>query len=190
MARAGELRLIAQHAFKWVGKQSAFCLPIIGWLAYAWGHIPINRSNLEAARSSLSSAAAQIKEYGRSLGISPEGTRSRSGRLLDFKKGPFHTALALQLPITLLLIDGAFQLWPPGQLFTSAGTVVVRVLPPAHVKDGETVEELSKRIRRTFLKGYAEECTQRPQALSSWLFEVLRLPVMYFAAWMLLRMLS
>lgn len=174
-------------SFKWVGKKSAFFIPIIGWCAYAWGHVPIERGNLEKARASLKYAASYIREYGRSLGISPEGTRSRSGRLLEFKKGPFHLALELNIPITMMLVENAFQLWPPGQLFTSPGTVVVRVLPQISVIPGETVESLSKRVKQMFLVASAEECQEVPQCQTSWVVELLRVPLAYLLLWVLIK---
>lgn len=41
-------------------------------MAWGLGYLPINRSNLDRAKASLSDAGERIKEYGRIIAISPE----------------------------------------------------------------------------------------------------------------------
>lgn len=53
---------------------------------WALGHIFIDRSNLEEAKKSLERARLRLQKHGDSICISPEGTRSKVGRLNDFKK--------------------------------------------------------------------------------------------------------
>ena len=139
-----------------IAKHSLFKIPFFGWTLAGWGHYSINRSNVESAKRSLAKAAASIHRYRRCLAVSPEGTRSKTGRLMDFKKGPFHTAIAVDLPIVPVLIMGAYQLWPPNQLFPVGGEVVVRMLPPITRLPGEGYKELSERVRRAMLRGIAE----------------------------------
>lgn len=55
-----------------------------------------------------------IKLHATTVGTSPEGTRSSTGQLLGFKKGPFHLWEHLKYPpIIPLLVMGAFELMPP-----------------------------------------------------------------------------
>ena len=143
-------------AFKWIAKHSLFRIPFFGWTLAGWGHYSIDRSDVESAKRSLAHAAQSIHRYRRCLAVSPEGTRSKTGRLMDFKKGPFHTAIAVDLPIVPVLIMGAYQLWPPNQLFPVGGPVVVRMLPPIRRRQGEGYKELSSRVRRAMLRGIAE----------------------------------
>jgi len=142
-------------AFKWIGKKSLFTLPVLGLLFKVWGHIPIDRDNRDKAISSLGSAVHKIHKYKRSIAVSPEGTRSKSGRLTDFKKGPFHIARQVALPISPMLIMGAYELWPPGQVFVNPGTVVVRFLPQINVLPDDTPASLSYRTHRAMLLEYA-----------------------------------
>lgn len=98
------------------------------WILRAMGHIAIDRKNKESAVKSLDKAVQKIHRWNRSISISPvlavdprttamrmifvqEGTRSTSGRVLDFKKGPFHVARKVGLPITPLVLLGAYELW-------------------------------------------------------------------------------
>ena len=68
-----------------------FSIPLWGSLITRWGCIPIHRRNLEKAKESLDIARKRLWE-GLSLIILPEGHRTRTGRIGDFKKGPFYLA--------------------------------------------------------------------------------------------------
>ncbi len=46
--------------------------------------------------------------------IYPEGTRSPDGRLLPFKKGPFHLAMEAGVPVVPVTILGTAECWPKG----------------------------------------------------------------------------
>ncbi len=46
----------------------------------------------------------------------PEGTRSRTGELQPFKNAPFGLAIAAQVPIVPLYVDGTYRILPKGGL--------------------------------------------------------------------------
>lgn len=127
-----------------------------------WGHISINRNNLQSAQKSLSKAVEKIHRWNRCIAISPEGTRSHTGRLLDFKKGPFHTAIQVGLDVTPLSIEGAYELWPNKSLFAIGGTVRIRMLPRIPVLPTDDHNSLSSKIRRTLLIAQAEPFNGKP----------------------------
>jgi 1-acyl-sn-glycerol-3-phosphate acyltransferase len=154
-------------AFKFVGKRSLFYIPLFGWLMYLYGHIGIDRSNKSAAISSLADAVSRIHRWKRSICISPEGTRSRTGRLLDFKKGPFHTAIAVNIPITPMVILGAYNVWPRSHLFAIPGTVTLRYLPRIIPRKNEDHVALSNRLRRHMLLGAMAKCDPHTRSLWS-----------------------
>lgn len=116
---------------KYVGKKVLFMLPLLGWLFTLTGMVPINRGNRERAVATMNEAVSGImKRWKRCVAISPEGTRSTDGHLrLPFKKGVFHLQQQTGVPLLPVIVTGAFDLWPPGQLFTAAGEVIVEVLP-------------------------------------------------------------
>lgn len=119
-----------------VGKKEILDLPILGWILKRLGHIGIDRKNKDKAIGSLDKAGREIEKHQKSLGISPEGTRRRKASTNDFslniqpfKKGPFHLAKQTSVQILPVLILGAHRLWPPNQIFTSPGHVILKYCP-------------------------------------------------------------
>src|SRR6516165_1162561 len=72
-------------------KKEVFRIPILGSAMKLADLVPVDRQNREAAIESVR-AAAKVLRRGLIMVIFPEGTRSADGRLLPFKKGPFHLA--------------------------------------------------------------------------------------------------
>jgi 1-acyl-sn-glycerol-3-phosphate acyltransferase len=100
---------------RFVAKKELQQIPILGRAMRAAGHIYIDRQNRQAAFSAYEEAAAYIKR-GMSAVLFPEGTRSLTGELLPFKKGPFVLALAAQVPIIPVYCAGTFTLMPKGSM--------------------------------------------------------------------------
>ncbi len=98
---------------RFVAKKELQQIPVLGRAMRSAGHIYIDRQNRQAAFSAYEEAAAYIRK-GMSAVLFPEGTRSRTGDLLPFKKGPFVLALAAQVPIIPVYCAGTFTLLPKG----------------------------------------------------------------------------
>jgi 1-acyl-sn-glycerol-3-phosphate acyltransferase len=95
---------------RFVAKKELFAEPVLGTVLRTLGMIPVDRDNPLEAIERLNAAAAG----GSSLIVFPEGTRSRDGTLLPFKKGPFIAALHLQLPIVPVVCCGTREVMPKG----------------------------------------------------------------------------
>jgi 1-acyl-sn-glycerol-3-phosphate acyltransferase len=124
--------ICSAHAPKYVGKKNLFMIPVLGWLFAMCGMVPINRGDPEKARATMNERVSSImKKWGRNVAISPEGTRSADGHLrLPFKKGVYHLQDQTKVPLKPVVIKGAYELWPRGQIFTACGEVTVTFLPP------------------------------------------------------------
>jgi len=140
-------------ATKFVFKKSLLWIaPYLFPLIWAYGHIPINRKNRESAIQSLLKAGKKIKKYNRSVCISPEGTRSITGKLQEFKKGGFHLSIGSNVPIVPVVLFNNFNLWPPGQMLPFAGEIRARFLPAIPPEADDTVDTLSAKVHAAMLK--------------------------------------
>ena len=97
-----------RHYFTGVGAIEQFSYPVWGYLVKKYGVIPIIRNKLDNAISSLIKAEEAIEE-GVSMMIAPEGTRTITGELSSFKKGPFHVAKNTGITIVPVGLIGAYQ---------------------------------------------------------------------------------
>jgi len=93
------------------------------------GFVPLERGNPDQSLPAISRAADALRE-GSSFLIFPEGTRSRTGALLPFKKGGFIMAITAQAPIVPVAISGAREAMRKGSLWIQPVTVTVRLGPP------------------------------------------------------------
>ena len=98
---------------RFVSKKELAKVPILGKAMKAAGHIFIDRENRQKAFGAYDEVSRAIHN-GLSAVVFPEGTRSRTGELQPFKKGPFVLAIAAQVPIIPTYCAGTFTLLPKG----------------------------------------------------------------------------
>ncbi|XXF79511.1 lysophospholipid acyltransferase family protein [Myxococcaceae bacterium GXIMD 01537] len=119
------IRFIAKHVLKYV--------PFLGWYMAATGMIFINRTHRHEAMRSLERAGQRIREGANILAF-PEGTRSRDGRILPFKKGAFMLAIEAQVPIVPVAIEGSIHVLSPPGLRLRRHLIRVKVGAPIETK--------------------------------------------------------
>jgi len=149
-----------------LAKQDLFLIPYYSWLMIAFGGVPINRYDRQNALTSLDVAVHSTSPYD-AITIAPEGTRSKTGQLLPFKKGPFYLWEQVQYPIIPVIIIGAFELFPPGSQMATPGHVYVRYLSPILPSEASNRESMSRLVRVRMLKGL-RECADRAGDKLTW----------------------
>jgi 1-acyl-sn-glycerol-3-phosphate acyltransferase len=146
-----------------LAKREVFRVPILATALRMASFIPVDRSNREAAISSVEEATGHLKG-GVSYLIFPEGTRSPDGRLRAFKKGTFVMAIKAGVPVVPVAVIGAQRLMQKGSAAVRAGEVVVRFLPPvdAGAYWPEEKEALIARVHAAIAAALPDE--QKPLA--------------------------
>jgi 1-acyl-sn-glycerol-3-phosphate acyltransferase len=113
---------------RWVAKEELFRMPLLGSLIRLGGDIPLRRGDGESVRA-MFSACRHTLRHGLSVMIFPEGTRSRDGKLGDFKDGAFCLAIDEQVPVLPIAIEGTHACMPKGSRWLGRARAVARVLP-------------------------------------------------------------
>jgi 1-acyl-sn-glycerol-3-phosphate acyltransferase len=120
-ALSGNIRMVA--------KKELFKIPFFGHCMRACEFVPIDRSSRSAGRKAAQKIQSML-ESGLQIWLAPEGTRSKTGKLQDFKSGSFAVAIDSQIPIQPLVVKNAFKVMRPGDFLVRTGlTIDFEVLP-------------------------------------------------------------
>jgi 1-acyl-sn-glycerol-3-phosphate acyltransferase len=103
------------------------------------GFVPLQRGKPEQSLPAIDGAAQALRD-GNSFLIFPEGTRSRTGELLPFKKGGFILALKGQSPVVPIAISGSRSAMRKGSPLIYPVTVRVRIGEPVETS-GMTLDD-------------------------------------------------
>lgn len=143
-------------SIRMVAKTELFSIPIMGVAMRYAGFVEIDRSKKTRALKSLSYARERLKRDKTSVWISPEGTRSATGELGDFKRGGFYMAMDAGLRILPVSIDGSVEIHRTQEWAVHKNRCVrVKVSPPIDPKDypRRKVGDLVEAVRSTIAGG-------------------------------------
>ena len=144
------LFLAIPRRFSWLAKEELFRIPVFGHSMRRGGYIPLNRGDGRDAMRSLEAAAAAIRG-GSSVVVFPEGTRTKDGSLLPFKKGGFLLAAKAGVPIVPFTINGSRQINPRNRLELYPGELTIRFgapIPTTGGSGGRRRDELLEQVRQ------------------------------------------
>jgi 1-acyl-sn-glycerol-3-phosphate acyltransferase len=116
--------------FRFLAKSGLFQIPLLGTHLARAGHIPVPRDDARAAVKTMTTAAQAIRERGISLLIFPEGGRSQTGELADFKEGAAYIAIRAGVPLVPVALKGTREILPFGSAHVRSGSVTMRIGDP------------------------------------------------------------
>lgn len=138
---------------RWIVKRELRKIPVFGYALERMGHIYIDRGDHENAYRGLDVAAERIRG-GTSVIIFPEGTRSRDGRLMRFKKGGAFLAIKSGVSILPVTVNGGHFALPKGTMALMPGKMEIIVgdpIDPTKYGD-EGLEELMDDVKSAIEK--------------------------------------
>lgn len=150
-----------------MGKKELFYVPFFSWISFAAGGVPVDRENKDRAIAALKRASEAAVNSKACIAIAPEGTRTKSGHLLDFKKGVFRIQEQLGTPIIPLVVYGAWDLYPVGSWVNQCGRVSARFLEPIVDTDGSGTKRTVEQMRRITRKKMLEALVNTPEGVCS-----------------------
>ena len=132
-----------------VSKPSNFKIPVAGPYTHNAGFLAIDRENAMRAMRTIKRASELVVSEQMIMGIYPEGTRSKTGELLEFKEGAFLLAKRAKAPVVVITTKGTNQI-AKNKIIKSTKVE----LDVIEVIDSETVQnlklsELSAHVRES-----------------------------------------
>ena len=97
--------------FKWMMKHQLRKMPFVGFACEKAHHFFVDRRGPKKVKETYDKARATLKD-GMSLVVFPEGARTFTGHMGEFKRGAFMLADELSLPVVPITINGAFDIMP------------------------------------------------------------------------------
>jgi 1-acyl-sn-glycerol-3-phosphate acyltransferase len=133
--------------FRGLMKKELMKLPVLSIILKRVNFVPIDRRDAHQARAAIDRGAALLRE-GYSFLAFPEGTRSRDGRLGEFKRGVFIMAIKAQKPVVPITILNSSTIQPPGSYRIRPGVIDVLFHDPIPT-EGMSMDDRDKLIELT-----------------------------------------
>lgn len=134
-------------------KRSLMKIPVLGYGMKLGEFVPVERDGrVESAVESVETAK-RVLAKGIHITTFVEGTRSRDGRMLPFKKGPFYLAMETGAPCVPVSIYGTESMMAKGSMRVRPGTAHIVFHAPLNPKDFASREELMEATRGAIASG-------------------------------------
>ena len=136
-----------KYNISFISKPSNMEMPLIGRVAYAVGFLPIDRDNDRKALKTILTAADYMKRDVCSMGVYPEGTRSKTKELLPFHAGCFKAAQRAKVPIVVACVHGSENVKLLNPFSTATVYLDILEVIPAETVCSMRTDALSEHIR-------------------------------------------
>jgi 1-acyl-sn-glycerol-3-phosphate acyltransferase len=142
--------------FAWMSKASIFKTPVLGTLMRLGRCVPIERGSRNSAQSALLLCKYMLLKLKWPVFMFPEGTRSVTGRMKEFKYGAFTLSMETEIPIQPIVMRGTHAIVEKGSLLFNKSNVVLKILPKMTALEGETLIDFVYRVREVMVEHHKE----------------------------------
>jgi len=137
-------------------KRSLMHVPVLGWGFPQGEFIPVDRDGRKESAQESIAAARQVLAKNVHITTFVEGTRSKDGRMLPFKKGPFYLAQETGAPCIPVSIWGTETMMSKGSMRIRPGIAHVTFHPPIFPADYASRGDLMAAVRTAIASGLPE----------------------------------
>ena len=133
-------------------------MPVIGKFMYRTSSQTLDREDDRQALKVILKCIQMVKDDEVSVAVFPEGTRSKTGKLLPFRNGAFKIAQKANVPIVVCTINGTGPLFHNLKKLkdTHIHLHLVDVIQPEELK-GKTTAEIGERVYEMMINDLGEE---------------------------------
>ncbi len=142
------LFLVFPGILRFMYKSGLDRLPIISSGLKAIGFISVDRKNPRKGQKAIIKAMEIIEKENDSIGIFPEGGRSITGKIRNFKRGAFVLAKENNIPILPVYLKGFYKAMPKGRNLIYPSKLIFEFLPPIEI-------DIIKKMSSEELRNYA-----------------------------------
>ena len=118
-----------------IAKKELRKMPFIGWAIWASGMIFIDRTDRQKAINSMREAGQKAIKQQKNIVSFPEGSRSITKEIMQFKRGTFIISKQTGIKIIPCAISGSGNIWPADKLVVNPGKIKVAIGKPIDPKD-------------------------------------------------------
>lgn len=129
-------------------------IPFFGWQLYLGPYVVIDRKDPQAAMKSLAEAKKVMDTKKISVLVFPEGTRSLTGEIQNFKRGAFYLASHSGYPIVPVTVNGTNKIMPKGTFKLKRGTIYLHFDKPIltdNIKSKQDELALMEKVREIMI---------------------------------------
>lgn len=157
--------VLPQWEIAFISKEGNFHIPFFGRFIRKCCFLSIDRRSPKKSVETMRKAASLLESGEVSVGVYPEGTRSKSGELLPLHCGMFRIAQKAGAPIAVMAIRGTEQIHKNVlRRHTDVYLDILRVLPAEHVASMQTrdIGTEVERLLRSNLYGEPKQSLGQP----------------------------
>ncbi|MFK8030715.1 MAG: lysophospholipid acyltransferase family protein [Gammaproteobacteria bacterium] len=146
------LKAVLPPRFGFVIKREVTRVPLIHFLLRRIGSEFVERRNRYRSGQDAR-RIVELAKSGNSIAVFPEGTFTAQPGLAQFRPGAFAAAVAGELPVVPVVIEGSRAMLSADRFLPRPGAITVTALPPLHVsgEGRDAMKDMAKRSRAAIL---------------------------------------
>ena len=136
------------NLLRFIAKIELAKLPLIGIMMKRMGMVFVERGNSQKSAKSVKQTLEKIKGGAKMVGF-PEGTRSKTGKIGQFKKGLIMIAVKAEIDIIPVGLVNVYNVWPRNNFSFRPGKVKANIGKPISTKgyDESNINELVEKVK-------------------------------------------